>query len=88
MKSQGPSQEDVYLERLIFQDVYSMVALPFSLFLSLQDSIVHGVLVLGLFAGAVALASYVPGAKDQTGIPTFGGTFRRIVSAAEAACVS
>ena len=48
----------------------------------------HGVLILGLFAGAVALASYVPGAKKLTDNDTYGGTFRRVVSAAEAACVS
>ena len=55
--------------------------------LFLQDSIVHGVVAVSLFAGAVALATYIPDVKSLSQ-GMFASTFARVVSAAEATCVS
>jgi len=49
---------------------------------------VHGVVAASLFAGAVALATYIPGARDLSKDNMFASTFARVVSASEATCVS
>lgn len=49
----------------------------------------HGVLALGLFAGAVALASYIPGWKETSSIViVFTSRYERVVSTSEATVVS
>ena len=61
----------------------------------LQDAIVHAVLAVGLFAGAVALASYIPAMRDRresyvllNPIPNVVDAFERLIISSEATAVS
>ena len=59
----------------------------------LQDAIVHAMLAVGLFAGAVGLASYIPDWKQNRDNADSSGfidpqPFQRLITCAEATAVS
>ena len=58
----------------------------------LQDAIVHAVLAVGLFAGAVALATYIPDIKESRdfyrNFSNIEDAIQRVITSSEATAVS